>query len=102
MQIHHIRAKLDVVDADLSGSKFDDVNMAGWTMHNVNLTGLQVTDANMTGAAIADAQITGMTINGILVTDLLAAYHASRVPAPSSTPITVLSGPAGPRASSTC
>jgi uncharacterized protein YjbI with pentapeptide repeats len=92
MKIHKATEQLDVTVSNLSGSKFDDVNlsgaafdnvnMSGWTLNNVNLSRLRITDANLTDAAISDARMTGMTIDGILVSDLLAAYAALHSPKP--------------------
>ena len=44
---------------------------------------LKITQANLQGAAIAESRLDGLTINGILVTDLLAAYQASRPALPA-------------------
>ncbi|MBB5394695.1 pentapeptide repeat-containing protein [Mucilaginibacter sp. AK015] len=45
--------------------KFDDCYLAGST----------VTNCDLSGVAISDCNLTGTTINGILVEDLLKAYH---------------------------
>ncbi len=76
---------LTVAKADLSGSRFDDVNMSGWTLHNVNMSGMRVDDVNLAGLHVSNANLAGadfthcrldgMTIEGIKVTDLLAAYR---------------------------
>ena len=50
---------------DLSGSRFTDVNLSRVTIENVNLSGVKISDCN----------IDGMTIEGILLTDLIAAYR---------------------------
>jgi uncharacterized protein YjbI with pentapeptide repeats len=88
--VHVLTGKhcLSVTNADVSGSRFDDVNMSGWTLHDVNmsgmrvdeanLAGLHVSNANLAGAQITDCRLEGMTINGVLVTDLLAAYESAR------------------------
>jgi hypothetical protein len=47
-------------------------------LHDVNLAGLKIVKANLAGASITEGQLQGMMIDGILVSDLLAAYHASR------------------------
>jgi hypothetical protein len=44
----------------------------------VNLAGLKITNANLAGASISQGRMEGMTIEGILVSDLLAAYRASQ------------------------
>jgi uncharacterized protein YjbI with pentapeptide repeats len=50
--------------------------MSGWAVNNVNLSGLKLTKANLKGAAISDCRMDGMTIDGVLVSELLSAYHA--------------------------
>ena len=79
---------------NLSGSKFDDVNLQGTLFNNINLSESTFTDINLTGtqvenvnasnvtfhcvkfegAAIDRCLLDGMTIDGVLVTDLIAAY----------------------------
>jgi uncharacterized protein YjbI with pentapeptide repeats len=51
--------------------------MSGWRVHDVNLAGLKIDKANLAGASITKGRMEGMTIEGILVSDLLAAYRAS-------------------------
>jgi uncharacterized protein YjbI with pentapeptide repeats len=96
MRIDGRKLRLDVHDADLSGSAFDDVNlsggryhninlagssfedanMSGWRVHDVNFAGLRIDKANLAGASIADARMEGMTIDGIAVTELLAYWRS--------------------------
>src|SRR5262249_40035601 len=111
MKIHNERHRLHVTVSDLSGSLFDDVNlsgsahenanmsggsyhninlsrctledlnMAGWRVHDVNLSGLRIDKANLAGASIVNSRLAGMTIDGIEVTELLAAWkekHAAK------------------------
>ena len=59
----------------LGGARFDDVNLGEATFHDVNLSGAKFNDVNLANAAITNANLAGLTIDGILVTDLLAAYH---------------------------
>ena len=95
-RIESQKHRLDVQHADLSGSRFDDVNlsgcdfhnvnmsgcsfddlnMSGWRVHNVNLAGLKIEKANLAGASIVDARLEGATIEGVAVTDLLAYWRA--------------------------
>jgi uncharacterized protein YjbI with pentapeptide repeats len=95
MKIESEKHRMDVHKADLSGSKFDDVNlsgsdfhninmsgcsfddlnMSGWRVHNANLAGLRVDKANL--ASIVNARLDGATIDGISVTDLLAYWRAA-------------------------
>jgi uncharacterized protein YjbI with pentapeptide repeats len=49
----------------------------GWKLDDVNLAGLKIVKANLAGASISQGRMEGMTIEGILVSDLLAAYRAS-------------------------
>lgn len=62
-------------DVCLGEAVFDDVNLGDARFHNVNLSGARFDDVNLSGVAIANANYTGMTIDGILVTELLAAYR---------------------------
>jgi hypothetical protein len=65
-------------NVNLSGAVFDDCNLSGWKIHNVNLAGLKIVKANLAGASITQGRMEGMTIEGILVSDLLAAYRAGK------------------------
>ncbi|MBI1208012.1 MAG: pentapeptide repeat-containing protein [Azospirillum sp.] len=98
MDLHQTKTRLDVKKADLSGSRFDDVcmagstfhnvnlsgarfddlNMSGWRVHNVNLAGLHLTKANLAGVSISECRCDDMTIDGIPVTEMLAAYRAAQ------------------------
>ena len=62
-------------DVCLGGAKFDDVNLGAAAFHNVNLTGARFDDVNLSGVAVTNANLDGMTIDGVLVTELLAAYR---------------------------
>jgi uncharacterized protein YjbI with pentapeptide repeats len=63
-------------DVNLAGATIDNVNMSGCHMRNVNLSGLQISGANLTDASIVESVTDGMTIDGIAVSELLAAYRA--------------------------
>ena len=108
MKLHRIKECLSVSDSDISGSVYDDVNMSGstvgnvnlagctfknvnmsgatfedanlsgWKLTDVNLAGLKIAKANLAGASIMEGRMEGMTIEGVLVSDLLAAYRASK------------------------
>src|ERR1700733_2194593 len=98
MKIESEKHRMDIHKADLSGSKFDDVNlsgsdfhninmsgccfddlnMSGWRVQNANLAGLRIDKANLAGATIANARLDGATIDGIALTDLLAYWRAGR------------------------
>jgi hypothetical protein len=84
MKLHKIKECLHVHISDISGSIYDNVNMSGRKVHDVNLFGLKITKSNLQGAAISDSCLDGMTVNGILVTDRLTAYEASK-PKPATT-----------------
>lgn len=62
-------------NVNASGASIEDANLSGWRVHDANLSGLRVTKANLAGASISDSRLDGMTIDGIEVTELLAAYH---------------------------
>ena len=64
-------------DVDMSGASFENVNLSGARMTGIDLTGLRITRAKLAGVAISEADLDGMTIEGIPVTDLLAAYRAA-------------------------
>ena len=64
-------------DVSMQAVKFDDVNMANASFTNINLSGSVFDDINMSGVEIKNANFTGMTIDGILVTELLAAHAKS-------------------------
>jgi uncharacterized protein YjbI with pentapeptide repeats len=66
MKIESEKHRMEVYKSDLSGSKFDDVNLAGLKLAKVNLA----------GASFVDARLDGATIEGVPVTDLLAYWRA--------------------------
>ena len=73
-------------DTNLGAASFDDVNLGQASFQNVNLSGAVIRDANLSGVRISqatlanldisDADVRGMKINGVLVTDLFAAYES--------------------------
>lgn len=75
---------LNLSQASLPDSRFDDVNFRGAIFHNVNLSqaifedinfsGTKLHNVNLTNVEIDRCNVTGMKIRGILVSDLLAAY----------------------------
>lgn len=95
MKLHQVKERLDVYKSGLSGSVFDDVNMSGmrfhninlsgadfddinmsgWRIHNVNFSGMRLTKANLAGASINDCRLDGMTIEGISMTEMIAAWR---------------------------
>lgn len=103
-------------DVNLSGAEFDDVNLSNATFHNINLSDISITAAQIGGArfrhigpppdkhgkqerqrpvtfeemalcdsifrrvdlsniSIVECNTSGMTINGIMLTDMMAAYE---------------------------
>jgi uncharacterized protein YjbI with pentapeptide repeats len=78
LQLIHTRQRLEVNDADLSASSFTNVKLANATFDDINFSGTTINNANLCGLVISDANTEGMTINGVLVSDLQAAYRASR------------------------
>jgi hypothetical protein len=61
---------------NFAGALFEDANLSGWSVRNANFAGLKINNADLRGASIVDSLTTGMTIDGIAVTDLMAAYRA--------------------------
>jgi uncharacterized protein YjbI with pentapeptide repeats len=78
LQLLHTRQRLEVNDADLSASSFVNVKLANATFDDINLSNTTIHNVNLSHVHITDANTTGMTINGVLVSDLQAAYRASR------------------------
>ena len=62
---------------NLSGSKFDDVNLRDTVFENIALTRSKVHNACLGDLCIEYANYTGMRIEGILVTELLRMYRES-------------------------
>ena len=54
MRIEGQKHRLDVHDADLAGSAFDDVNLSGSRFHNVNLSGGEYSQINLAGCSFED------------------------------------------------
>ena len=97
LKLHQARRQIEAVDTDISGSMFTDVklsgsafknvnlsdatindaNMSGLSIHNANLHGLRISQADLTNSSIVESLTSGMTIDGILVSDLMAAYRRS-------------------------
>jgi uncharacterized protein YjbI with pentapeptide repeats len=87
-KLHDTRQTIAAVNVDLSGSTFENAKLKAAVFRNVdvsdgviedaNLVRLRVTDANLSGAVFAQCTMTGMTIDGVAVTDLVAAYRATR------------------------
>jgi catechol 2,3-dioxygenase-like lactoylglutathione lyase family enzyme len=86
VKIDNARDILRVSNADISGSEFSNAKLAGTSFENidmarcrlndVNLSGTAITDVNLTDVSISQANMFGMTIDGVLVTDMVAAYRA--------------------------
>lgn len=75
---HAVIDKSRFTDVSMQSVEFDDINMRSCVFHNINLTGARFDDVNMSGVEISNANLANMRINGILVTDLLDSFNASR------------------------
>lgn len=85
MDIQNTKETLQVTNADLSQSKFDDVNLREALFNNVNLSKATFTDINFSGAKFSNLNLsnveieacetTGMTIRGVLVSELFETYR---------------------------
>ena len=98
VELNQVDQRLEVTQSCLSGSTFNDVNISEASFDNLNLSGAKIQNATLAGssiqdaslfgikianadlrhAAIADCLIDGMTIEGVAVTELMAAYRASK------------------------
>ena len=96
IEVHGTKRWVKAEDADLSGStftdvnlyratfknvnfagaQFEDVNLSGWKVRNANIAGIDIHRADLRGASITDCLVVGMTIDGVPVTELMAAYRA--------------------------
>jgi len=65
-------------DTNLAGADFDDVNLSGARLHNINLSEATFDNLNLSNAAITNAKLDGMTIDGVLVSDLFAAWKQAQ------------------------
>jgi uncharacterized protein YjbI with pentapeptide repeats len=84
MKIQNTQTVLQVTNANLASSVFDDVNLQAASFTNVNLSKAQFTDINFSGAKLSNLNLTdvdieacetkGMKIRGVLVSDLFLAY----------------------------
>ncbi len=109
IEVHEKREQLDVRQSVVTNSVFDYVNLSNTGFSNVNLSSsvfermnlsnLRIDDANMGNARINDANLSGskisnanlglvdiercaidgMRIDGVLVTEMLAAYRTRGV-----------------------
>lgn len=98
MELHGKRDVLDVRDATVANSRFDDVNLSNTSFHNTNLSAAtfervllsnaRITDANMSGVMLSDVNMSnvkiekslyaGMTIDGVKVSELFETYEAAK------------------------
>jgi len=60
---------------NLSGSRFDDVNLRDTVLDNVSLARSKIRNACLGDLSIEDANYSGMRIDGFLVTELLRVYR---------------------------
>lgn len=73
---------------DMTGAKFNDVNDEGLGFDSANLTGTSFTDVNLSGAQIGNANLSGpaninaniadMTLDGIPLSEMVAAYDRQK------------------------
>jgi uncharacterized protein YjbI with pentapeptide repeats len=90
MELNRLAERIEASDANFSGSVFTNVNFGGATFRDVNLAGCNVEDANLQGVtivnanfsdvSISDCRLDGFRIDGVLVSDLFAAYYAAQQP----------------------
>ncbi len=78
LKLIHTRQRLDVNDANLSDSSFVNVKLTNATFDDINLSNTTINNANLSHLSITESCTAGMTIDGVLVSDLQAAYRATR------------------------
>jgi len=81
-------SRLSIAHGNLVGMSFDDCAMSGSSFHNINLSGARFEDVNMSNVVIDNANVSrmhfsnckldGMTIDGVMVTELFAAWRESK------------------------
>jgi uncharacterized protein YjbI with pentapeptide repeats len=77
MDLITILDRLQVIDADLGGSRFSNAKLLNSSFTNVNLQGASFTDVSLsagsfTNATLSNLSISDSNLNGILVSDLIA------------------------------
>ena len=65
-------------DTPLVGSRFDNADLTECEFENVSLARARFDNINLSDVEITDANLRGMKIDGVLVSDLFAAYHAQK------------------------
>jgi uncharacterized protein YjbI with pentapeptide repeats len=62
-------------DGLLPGARFTNVNLSGACFDNVNMAGGMIKQASLAGLSITDSNIAGMRVDGILISEAIAAYR---------------------------
>lgn len=88
MEILDSQDELHVQNTDLSDSSFDEVDLSNSTFRdvdfseaefeNVSFAGASIKDVNLSGALLENCAFEKTRINGVLLTDLFAAYEKSK------------------------
>jgi uncharacterized protein YjbI with pentapeptide repeats len=68
-------SKVSFDDINFSGADIHNANMSDWVVRDANLKGLKITSADLRGAAISHSLTEGMTVDGIAVSEMMAAYR---------------------------
>jgi len=76
IQIKDRTQTLDVQNANLAQSRFDDVNLRASAFKNVALADATFVNVNFKNVSLRDVNLIGMTINGVLVSDLIGAHDS--------------------------
>jgi len=69
---------LTITAARMENAEFEDINLGGASFKNINLSSAKFNDVNLSNVDITEANLKGMTIDGVLVTELLENYKASK------------------------
>ena len=82
-------SRLAIAHGNLAGMSFEDCGMSGSSFRNINLAGSRFDDVNMSSVVIENANLSGMRISksckidglyidGVLATELLAAWRSAK------------------------
>ncbi len=65
MELKHVQQQIEALDADLSGSTFNDVKLAGAAFVKVNLSGSTFNNVRLEGATIVDVNLSNATFDDV-------------------------------------
>jgi len=60
------------------GATFKDSNLSGWRINDNNFSGFRIENATLSGIAIENCRLVGVKLDGVGIEDMLQAYNAAR------------------------